>query len=59
MIDPKTGDDVPAAVGESIITLLGVTLRVYVLDNGQTVMHADDLKKLLIATDEHFASKKP
>lgn len=42
MAEPQP-DPVPQAVSEATFTLFGVTLRCYVLDNGQRVIHSDDV----------------
>ena len=39
-------DQTPAAVSESIFTIFGVTLRCYVLDNGQRVINGEDMERL-------------
>ena len=36
-------DEIPTAVREDTIEICGATFRVYVLDNGQRVVDADDV----------------
>lgn len=37
----------PRALREDAFTLFGVRMRCYILDNGQRVIHADDLDELM------------
>lgn len=49
-------DDLPTAVQEPAFDLGGVTIRCYVLSDGQRLLNADDVEKfmgLLSATDWH------
>jgi hypothetical protein len=48
-------DSLPTAVWEGTLTILGVTLRVSVLDNGQRVIHADDIHALFEAMGDGTA----
>lgn len=40
-------NDIPKAVHESKLTLLGMEVRVYVLDDGRRIIHAEDFHELL------------
>lgn len=42
----------PTATWTGTLTILGVTLRVSVLDNGQRVIHADDISALFEAMSD-------
>lgn len=37
------------AVWEGVLTVMGISLRVYVLSNGKRVIHTDDFHSLLLA----------
>ena len=39
--------EIPKAVHEGVTEILGVKLRTYRLDNGQNIINAEDLHKLL------------
>jgi hypothetical protein len=39
--------DIPNAIGGAVFTLFGVPLRCFILDNGQRVIHEDDVTALL------------
>jgi len=39
----------PSAISESTFTLLGVTLRCCVLDNGERIINAEDVEQLFEA----------
>jgi hypothetical protein len=39
---PARPDDIPRATHEGVMELLGMKLRTYRLDDGRTVIHADD-----------------
>jgi hypothetical protein len=40
---------VPIAVSGGILTISGIELRVYVLDDGQRIIDADDIDRLIAA----------
>lgn len=40
-------DDIPQATHEGVMELLGMKLRIYRLDDGNTVIHADDFHAFL------------
>jgi hypothetical protein len=42
-------DDIPKATHEGIAELFGVKFRTYRLEDGRTIIHADDFHKLLEA----------
>ena len=44
---PARPDDIPKVTHESEMEMLGVKLRVYRLDDGRAVIHADDFHALL------------
>ena len=45
---PARGEqDLPQATHEGVMTILGVQLRTYRLDDGRTVIHADDFHRLM------------
>lgn len=45
---PARPDDIPTATHEGKTTVLGVDLRTYRLDDGRSVIHADDFRKLMV-----------
>jgi hypothetical protein len=49
MTDPKPArpEDTPKATHEGKTTILGVEIRTYRLDDGRTIIHADDFHKLM------------
>jgi len=46
---PARDDDIPKATHEGTATLFGVKVRTFRLDDGRSVIHADDFHKLLDA----------
>lgn len=44
---PAREEDIPKATHEGKTTIMGVELRTYRLDDGRSIIHADDLHKLL------------
>jgi hypothetical protein len=44
---PAREEDIPRATHEGEMELLGVKLRTYRLDDGRTLIHADDFHKLM------------
>lgn len=44
---PARPEDIPRATHEGTMTVMGVKLRTYRLDDGRTVIHADDFHRLL------------
>lgn len=44
---PARPEDIPQATHEGKTTIMGVELRTYRLDDGRSVIHADDFHKLL------------
>lgn len=49
--------NLPKAIAESSFTVFGVTVRCYVLDNGQRILRAEDVGALLRAMAEPDAPK--
>ena len=49
----------PVAVSESVIDLLGIKVKVYQLDNGQRIIDADDMGRLLAIMFKDEPEKKP
>lgn len=47
---PARPEDIPQATHEGTLELLGMKLRTYRLDDGSTVIHADDFHKFLEQT---------
>lgn len=48
-------DQIPKTISETTMEILGVELRVYVLDDGRRIINADDIHKLfakLFANDD-------
>lgn len=41
-IKPARPEDIPTATHEGVMELFGMKLRTYRLDDGRTVIHADD-----------------
>lgn len=46
---PARPEDVPQATHEGVTEMFGVRVRTYRLDDGRSVIHADDFHKLLEA----------
>lgn len=46
-IKPARPEDIPKATHEGVMELLGMKLRTYRLDDGRTVIHADDFHAFL------------
>lgn len=46
---PARPEDIPQATHEGTLELLGLKLRTYRLDDGRTVIHADDFHELMAA----------
>lgn len=44
--DSDDDPNIPIAIEESTIEFMGINVRVYVLDNGQRVVHSDDVHRL-------------
>ena len=44
---PAREDDIPRATHEGEMEILGLKVRVYRLDDGRTLIHADDFHALL------------
>jgi hypothetical protein len=52
---PARPEDIPQAIAESEMELLGVKVKTYVLDDGRRIIDADDFHKLMaiMTGDEH------
>lgn len=48
-LKPARPDDIPKATHEGKLSILGIELRTYRLDDGRTVIHADDFHRLMAA----------
>ena len=46
-LKPARPEDIPVATHEGTMTIMGVTLRTYRLDDGRTLIHADDFHRLM------------
>jgi hypothetical protein len=46
---PSREEDIPKATHEGTQTIMGVEVRTYRLDDGRTIINADDFHKLLAA----------
>ncbi|MGD9728321.1 MAG: hypothetical protein AB7R40_23700 [Nitrospiraceae bacterium] len=46
---PARPEDIPQAIAENEMELLGVKVRFYVLDDGSRIINADDFHKLMEA----------
>ncbi len=46
---PARPEDMPKATHEGKSTFLGIEVRTYRLDDGRSVIHADDFRKILSA----------
>lgn len=46
MNEDQMTDDLPTAMIEGELTICGVTLRTYVLDDGRRILNADDVHRL-------------
>lgn len=44
---PATPEDIPSATHEGVWKLGDMDIRVYRLDDGRTLIHADDFEKVL------------
>lgn len=47
---PARPEDIPQAIHEGTMELLGMKLRTYRLDDGRTLIHADDFEEFLKRT---------
>ena len=46
-LKPARPEDIPCAVSENTMNLLGVEVRCYVLDDGRQLINAEDFHKLM------------
>lgn len=59
MPPPKPQNEIPQAVAEAEIDLLGIKVRVYQLSDGREVIDANDFHRLLIAMQNNPNLKVP
>lgn len=53
-------EQIPRAISEEVVNLLGIDVRVYVLDNGKRIMDADDIERLFgLMTAEPIHDPQP
>ena len=46
---PAREEDIPKATHQGTTTIMGIEVRTYRLDDGRSIIHADDFHKLLEA----------
>jgi len=56
---PARPEDLPNATHEGVTTILGIEVRTYRLDDGRSIIHADDFHKVLEAMGMAGAAGSP